>query len=256
MAQAESSTGVQSIKRAFDLLEAIADNGGLVSVSILATDSGLPLPTVHRMLRTMVNLGFVQQLPSRQYALGPRLIRLGESAGKSLGASVEPFLSELVDRTGETANLAILEGDVVVYVAQVPSKHSMRMFTEIGRRVLPHSTGVGKALLAQLPDAEVREIVRRTGMPGRTSSTITTYDALIADLELIRERGYAEDNAEQEIGVRCIAASIPGVDVPSAVSISGPGARLTYDAVAEYAPIVKSVAAAIGRALNGAADAA
>jgi IclR family acetate operon transcriptional repressor len=253
MSAGESAPGVQSIKRAFDLLEAIADNGGLVAVSTLATESGLPLPTVHRLLRTMVNLGFVQQLPSRQYALGPRLIRLGESAGKSLGASVEPFLVELAERTGETANLAILEGDVVVYVSQVPSRHAMRMFTEIGRRVLPHSTGVGKALLAQLRDEQVHEIVRRTGMPARTPSTITTYDALVADLELIRARGYAEDNAEQEIGVRCIAAAIPGVDVPSAVSISGPSARLTHDAVAEFAPVVRAAAASIGRALTGAA---
>jgi IclR family acetate operon transcriptional repressor len=256
MAGEEASTGVQSIRRAFDLLQAIADNGGLVSVSTLATASSLPLPTVHRMLKTMVSLGFVQQLPSRQYALGPRLIRLGESAGRSLGASVEPFLVELADRTGETANLAILEGDLVVYVAQAPSKHSMRMFTEIGRRVLPHCTGVGKALLAQLTDDEVREIVRRTGMPARTPATITTYEALITDLDLIRGRGYAEDNSEQEIGVRCIAAAVPGGEVAAAVSISGPGARLTHDAVAEYAPVVRSVAAAIGRTINAVGDVA
>lgn len=256
MAEGESASGVQSLRRAFELLEAIADNGGFVAVSTLAVESGLPLPTVHRLLRTMVNLGFVQQLPSRQYALGPRLIRLGESASRSFGVSVEPFLAELVERTGETANLAVLEGDVVVYVAQVPSKHAMRMFTEIGRRVLPHCTGVGKALLAQLSNDQVRQIVGRTGMPARTPSTITSYEALIADLDLIRARGYSEDNAEQEIGVRCIAASIPGVDMPSAVSISGPSARLTHDAVAEFAPVVKSVAASVGRALSGTAEVA
>lgn len=253
MADEESATGVQSIRRAFDLLQAIADHGGPVSVSTLATASALPLPTVHRMLKTMVSLGFVQQLRSRQYALGPRLIRLGESAGRSLGASVEPFLLDLAERTGETANLAILEGDLVVYVAQAPSKHSMRMFTEIGRRVLPHCTGVGKALLAQLSDDEVREIVRRTGMPARTPSTITTVDALLVDLAAIRERGYAEDNSEQEIGVRCIAAAVPGDEVAAAVSISGPGARLTHEAVAEFAPVVTSVAAAIGRSISSAA---
>ena len=144
---ADRAGGVQSLERAFDLLERMADAGGEVGLSELSASSGLPLPTIHRLMRTLLASGYVRQQPNRRYALGPRLIRLGESASRLLGTWARPYLAELVEATGETANMALLDGDEVVYVAQVPSRHSMRMFTEVGRRVLPHSTGVGKALV-------------------------------------------------------------------------------------------------------------
>lgn len=150
-ARPAASGGVQSLERAFDLLERMADAGGEVGLSELSASSGLPLPTIHRLMRTLVACGYVRQQPNRRYALGPRLIRLGESASRLLGTWARPYLARLVEETGETANMALLDGDEIVYVAQVPSKHSMRMFTEVGRRVLPHSTGVGKALLAGFP---------------------------------------------------------------------------------------------------------
>ena len=135
--------GVQSIERAFDLLEMLADAGGALGLSELSTVSGLPLPTVHRLMRTLVNRGYVRQEASRRYTLGSRLIRLGEISSQMLGTWLRPFLAQLVRLTGETANLAMLDGDEVVYIAQVPSPHSMRMFTEPGRRVQPHCTAVG-----------------------------------------------------------------------------------------------------------------
>jgi IclR family acetate operon transcriptional repressor len=246
----DSDGGVQSVRRAFELLEFIADAGDTVAVSALSVASGLPLPTVYRLLRTLVTMGYVRQLPSRRYALGPRLIRLRDTAGRALGAAAEPFLLRLVESTGETSNLAVLDGDMIVYMAQVPSKHSMRMFTEIGRRVLPHCTGVGKALLAQLSNDTVAQIVRRTGMPAQTDRTLTTVEALIADLDLIRSRGWAEDDGEQEVGVRCLAAAIPGIDVPAAVSISGPTARVTRDAAWRIAPVLLEVTADLAKAMN------
>ena len=164
----------------------MADAGGEVGLSELSASSGLPLPTIHRLMRTLVACGYVRQQPNRRYALGPRLIRLGESAARLLGTWARPYLARLVEETGETANMALLDGDEVVYVAQVPSRHSMRMFTEVGRRVLPHSTGVGKALLAQLPDDEVRALLARTGMPAATEKTITTPEGFLAALAQVR----------------------------------------------------------------------
>ena len=190
----------------------MADAGGSVALSQLATMSGLPLPTIHRLVRSLVNQGYVRQEQSRRYALGPGLIRLGEAANRMLGSWAVPYLSELVDRIGETSNMAMLEGDTVVYVAQVPSLHSMRMFTEVGRRVMPHCTGVGKALLSMLPDDEVRALVARTGMPARTERTVTDPEALVAEVAASRERGYAVDDQEQEAGVRCVA--VPVSDAP------------------------------------------
>src|SRR3954447_16895848 len=186
--------GVQSLERAFDLLERMADAGGEVGLSELSASSGLPLPTIHRLMRTLVVSGYVRQQPNRRYALGPRLIRLGESASRLLGTWARPYLAELVEATGETANMALLDGDEVVYVAQVPSRHSMRMFTEVGRRVLPHSTGVGKALLSEVPPDQVRALLARTGMPAATDHTITEPDAFLAELERIRMLGYAVDD--------------------------------------------------------------
>ncbi len=242
MGMAREATGVQTIERALGLLDAIADAGGSVTVSALATASELPLPTTYRLLRSITSLGYVRQLPSRQYALGPRLIRLGEGAERALSAAATTYLSALVEQTEETSNLALLDGDAVVYVAQAPSPHAMRMFTEIGRRVLPHATGVGKALLAQMSDEAVAALVRRTGMPALTDRTITTLPGLMPELAKIRQRGWAEDNGEQEVGVRCIAAAIPGSTTPTAVSISGPEARLTSDAIERLAEAVVATA--------------
>jgi len=234
--------GVQSLQRAFELLEHLADTGGEASLSELATLSGLPMPTIHRLIRTLVDLGYVRQNTNRRYALGARLIRLGENASMQFGAWARPLLAELVEEVGETANLAVLERDEVVYVAQVPSKHSMRMFTEVGRRVYPHCTGVGKALLSQLSDDEVRRIVARTGMPAQTANTITEPDGLIADLDLIRRRGYSVDDGEQEIGVRCFAVPVPNAPAPTAVSVSGPAARVTVESADRIVPLLKRVA--------------
>jgi IclR family transcriptional regulator, acetate operon repressor len=242
---ASANGGVQSLQRAFDLLEGLADAGGEASLSELAVTSGLPMPTIHRLIRTLVSLGYVRQHPNRRYALGSRLIRLGENAGRQFGTWARPLLAELVDEVGETANLAVLEHDEVVYVAQAPSRHSMRMFTEVGRRLLPHGTGVGKAMLSQLPPQEVRDLLKRTGMPAYTPNTFRDPDQLIVHLAEIATRGYALDESEQEMGVRCIAVPVKGTPSPAAISVSGPAGRLTDEIVAQVAPIVQRVAEAI-----------
>lgn len=244
-----ASGGVQSLERAFDLLERMADAGGEVGLSELSGTSGLPLPTIHRLMRTLVSCGYVRQQPNRRYALGPRLIRLGESASRLLGTWARPYLARLVEETGETANMALLDGDEVVYVAQVPSRHSMRMFTEVGRRVLPHSTGVGKALLAHTPDEQVRALLSRTGMPAATEKTITTPDGFLDALAHVRESGYATDDNEQEIGVRCLAVSVPDSPTSAAISISGPAGRVTDAATDKFVPLLHEVAVDLSAAL-------
>src|SRR6202000_683449 len=178
------SGGVQSVERAFELLEILATMGGTGSLGELAARAGLPPPTVPRLPPPLWGLGYGRQLPNRHYTLGPKLIRLGESAGQLVGIWSRPHLVELVERTGETANMALMDNDMAVYVAQVPSPHSMRMFTEVGRRVYPHCTGVGKALLMQLPNDSVEALVKRAGMPASNENSYTTPDALIRDIEL------------------------------------------------------------------------
>ena len=234
--------GVQSLERAFDLLETMADAGGLIGLSQLAQRSGLALPTIHRLIRTLVDLGYVRQEPSRQYSLGPRLIRLGDSASHLLGTWSRPYLARLVDALGESANLAMLDGDRVVYVAQVQSRQSMRMFTEVGRRVYPHCTAVGKAMLASLPPGDVPTLLHRTGMPAQTEHTITEPARLAEELDRVRAQGYAMDDGEQEIGVRCVAVPVLGAASRLAVSVSGPAPRMTPDVVERAVPLLRQAA--------------
>lgn len=243
-------SGVQSVDRAFEVLEALADAGGIATLSELAGTTGLPAPTIHRLIQSLVAGGYVRRDMAHRYALGPRLIRLGEAAGLTLGARATPYLRALAQQIGETANLAMLEGDSVVYVAQAPSPHSMRMFTEVGRHVLPHCTGVGKALLAELPVTRVVEILGRTGLPARTERTLTDEGALLDELARIREQGYAVDDGEQEVGVRCVAVAVTAQPARLALSVSGPSGRVTPERVREIVPVLREAADRLLRELG------
>jgi IclR family acetate operon transcriptional repressor len=242
--------GVQSLNRAFELLERLADADGTLGVSELAAATGLPLPTIHRLLRSLSAGGYVRQEPSRRYALGGRLIRLGDAASRSIGVWAMPHLRRLVGAVAETANMAMLEGDAAVYVAQAPSPHSMRMFTEVGRRVMPHCTGVGKALLSRLDDGAVLRLLRRTGLPAMTDHTITSTDRLLDELDRIRRQGYAVDDGEQEVGVRCLAVPVVGGPGHIAVSVSGPSGRLTTERIPQIVPVLHRIAVDLGSELR------
>lgn len=231
--------GVQSVGKALDVLETVAHAGGELALSDITAATGQPMPTVHRLVRTMVDRGYLRQLPNRRYALGTQLIPMGHAARTSFGNWSRPILTELVDEFHETVNLAVLDGDDVVYIGQSPSPHAMRMFTEIGRRVKPHSTGVGKALLTQLPDDAVQALLRRTGMPPMTPTTITSPEELLTELAAARERGYALDEGEMEVGVRCVALPIPETAMHMAVSMSGPQMRMTDELIQRALPALR-----------------
>ena len=218
---------VQSVDRALVLLEVLAQGGGRLPITELSSRSGLSLGTVHRLLASLAARGYVRQDPDRRYALGTALLPLGDAATRLLGSWAQPFLSQLAERCGETANLAVLEDDHVIYVAQAAGRHRMRMFTEVGRRVLPHSTAVGKVLLAWQDPDHVRRVLVRLGLPGRTPNTLTTLAAFGEELSEVRERGWAVDDEEEEPGVRCLAVPVgPGERAVAAVSVSAPASRL------------------------------
>ncbi|MEV5895207.1 IclR family transcriptional regulator [Nonomuraea fuscirosea] len=218
---------VQSVERALDVLEALAEHGGEAALSEIAARTGLPYGTIHRLLRTLLARGYVRQESDRRYALGGGLVRLGGIAESMVGVWAQPYLAKMVELSGETANLAVLEGDFIVYVAQVPSPRRLRMFAEVGRRVLPHSTAVGKVLLAGRPAAEAVAVFERTGMPRRTPNTITDLPAMLAELGAVKARGYAMDLGEEELDVHCLAVPVlDGERVVAAMSVSGPAGRI------------------------------
>lgn len=233
---------IQSLDRAFRLLEAMADAGGIAGVSELSQFTDVPTPTIHRVLRTLVSLGYVRQEPSREYALGPRLVALGDAASRLLETWANPHMRRLAELLGESANLALMDGTEVVYVAQAPGRHSMRMFTEVGHRAGLHCTAVGKAILASYAPDDARAIVDRLTLYAHTSTTITSPDDLMSELDRVRERGYATDEGEREVGVFCVAVPLPGAPTRGAVSISGPVTRMTDDVIQSAVPMLQSTA--------------
>ena len=243
---AAKEAGVQSLHRALDVLESIVKSGGEAGVAEVAADTGLPLPTIHRILQTLLSRGYVRQLANRRYVIGLRFIGIGTMANSLVGVHVNSILADLVSQIGESANFAVASGDYAEYVAQVPSPHSMRMFTEVGRKVEMHCTGVGKALLSSMTDEEVRGIVRRVGLKAHTPNTATTWEVLRERLERARSAGYVTDDEEQEIGVRCVAMPVP-LPRPAtmAISVSGPVTRMTDELVERAVPLLRSAASRI-----------
>lgn len=223
---------VQSVDRTLDVLEALADAGGAARSKDLATAIRLPVPTVHRVLSTLAARGIVLQLADRSYSLGPRLVRLGAVAAHQTGAEAQPLLAALAEALGETVNLAFFTRDSMTYVAQAASPRSMRMFTEVGRRVPLHNTGVGKAVLARLPEDEARALLSPPPVDGGPSPDVA---AVLDELARARHSGFAVDDEEQEVGVRCLAVAIDGGPAPAGLSVSGPSSRLTPDAFTEVA---------------------
>jgi IclR family acetate operon transcriptional repressor len=232
------SGDVQAVVRAAGVLELLRSDGAL-GVSELSDRLGLPVGTVHRIVRTLVSLGLALQLDDRRYGLGARLVPLGIAAHELLGARARPVLADLALLLEESANLATLNGDRAEYVAQVAGPHSMRMFTEVGRRVPLHSTGVGKAMLAAMDEAEALAILDGAGMPAVTPRTIVDRGRMLDELATIRDRGYAIDDDEMEVGVRCVATAFRGPSL-MAVSVSGPSGRFTEDAALAAAPELRA----------------
>ncbi len=250
MAGPKNSGGVQSVERAFFLLELLAETGDQ-SLTELSGAIDLPVPTTHRFLKTLVSLGYVRQLSNRRYGLGLGLVRLAGRVDTQFAPVAKPHLEVLAREIGESANLAVLEGDMVVYIAHVPSQRAMRMFTEVGHRAYTHSTGVGKAILAQLTDDQVGRITGRVGMPAATPHTITAAAKLSSELTKIKRLGYAVDSGEQEEGVSCYAVPVPDVPISLALSVSGPTFRMTKELGRKAVPLLKAEASALAQELLG-----
>ena len=248
---ARSSGGVQSLDRAFAILEAMADAGGVIGLSQLAEKADLPLATIHRLVRTLVNLGYVRQEDSRQYSLGAQLMRLSDTASKRVRVWTRPAMSAAVAELGESVNLAVLDADEIVYVAQVqPSANFMRMFTEVGFRTAPHATAVGKAILADYAEDDVVAMLERTGMQRHTDRTLVTPQDFLTELAEVRRLGYSVDDGEQEIGVRCIGVSVPDTPQPMALSMSGPSARVNDELVERAHRVLREAATEISAVLS------
>ena len=220
---------VKSADRTLEVLEYLSahGSGGLVTMS---KDLGIPKSSLHSLLRTLEHRGWAESDPTRSfYRLGLNALITGASYVEQdmVVSRTSEVLDDLADATGETVHLGRLEGGEVVYMAKRESKHPLRMFSAIGRRLPAHATALGKAMLAELPDERIRAILPET-LAASTEYTITSSAALVDHLASVRQSGYAIDDQEATLGLRCFAVTLPfGHPSKDAISCSVPFARLT-----------------------------
>lgn len=250
------SKSVQSVERAFAILELLGNADYHLGISDIAEKSELPLATVHRLLSTLIQLGYVEQNPeTNKYTLGVRVLQMrGAAIGHlSLGVHAMPVMKALMNRVNETVHLAVLNKGEIVYIERVEGLHTQGMYTRIGKRAPAHCTALGKVMLAYLPEQIwYDDVVHHHGLKRFSPTTITTPEALMQELCSIRERGYAIDNGETGELVRCVAAPIRDYtgSVVAALSISGPQARVTMARIPELSEAVRWASRAISQKLG------
>jgi IclR family transcriptional regulator, acetate operon repressor len=251
---AEDAASVQSLDRAVQLLRLVADGDGL-SLTALSRASGLPPSTVYRMLTTLQHHGVAEFDETDQlWFTGVELFRMGASflRRRKLAERGRAIIEELRAMTGETANLAVAEKDAVVFVTQAESHEAIRAFFRPGTRGPYHASGIGKAILAYR-EADKRKTALPAKLAGFTAKTLTDREALDADFALTRQRGYALDDEERTLGMRCIAAPVFNEfgEPFGGVSVSGPSVRVDDAFVARVGPLVVEAAAELTRAVGG-----
>ena len=227
---------IQSVDRALFLLETIAEAGGEATLTDLATRTGLNISTCHHLLATLIQRGFAAKVPGRRlYALGARIMYLSHACLQvDLPRRAQPYIDAINRATGETVHLAALQGDQVVTLAVREARHAVRVDTGgIGKLEAPHATSVGKAILAWLPEDEMRRILAG-GMKRFTDNTITEFPALLEALRIVRRNGYAIDREEHLPGVICVGAAIrdQAGTVIGAISASTPMMRASEEHIA------------------------
>lgn len=246
----DDSGGVRALDRALDVLDVIATGNGL-TLSEIAQRLELAPSTVHRVLVTLAGRGVAEtDSQSQTWFVGPTAFRLGSAFMRRSGLveRARPVLRRLMEVTGETANLGILNGDAVLFLSQAETHETIRAFFPPGTRSALHASGIGKALLAYARPNDLRQIIRGLRLERFTDRTLAEPDLLAEDLVRIRARGYAIDNEERTLGMRCIAAPIfdLGREAAAGISVSGPLHRMTDARLEEVARAVT----AAGRELS------
>ena len=246
-----------SVAKAIRLLQAFTAETPELGISDLAKRLGLAKSTVHRLASTLIEARLLEQnAQTVKYRLGLAIFELGALVASQMDVSAQsvPYLERLMEKTGETVHLAILDKNEVLYInkiEKIDSLRTIRMYSRVGRRGPVYCTGIGKALLAFQPAHKIEEIIA-AGLTAHTEHTITDPDTLRRHLSDIRARGYAVDNEEIEIGLRCIAAPIRdhSGNVIASISVAGPSQRLPKDRLISFAPDVIGTADTISRQLG------
>lgn len=240
-------SGSSPVLRMFSLLELIASKDNFVSLQMLARETGLPKPTLHRMLTNFVAEGLlVRQTDKRLYGTGPRLRAFAETLlmNATQSGARHAVLRALVQELGETCNITTLSGGEVLYLDRVDTSEPLRFHLGPGSRVPIHCSASGKLLASQLPPATRRKLLGHAPLEAFTDRTVTDFDALESEIALSAERGYAIDNEEFIQSLVCFAVLVPGSRGRSSqcVAVQAPSVRLSPDDAARVLPALRRAA--------------
>lgn len=245
-----------TLARAALVLDAVARRSGDRGVNLaeLSREIKLQKSTTHRLLIGLEQIGFVRRAEDgERYTIGVKLVELAGKYldGSNLSREAAPILYDTMLQSGETVNMAILDGSDVVYIAKVESAHSVRLHSRVGDRRPAYTSALGKAMMAWKPSTLVEDVIA-AGLPQRTPKSITDPDTLRACLAEVRAKGYAVDDEETTVGVRCVAAPIFDYrsNVVAAVSIAGPTMRVRIERIPELAQLAKDAASRISERMG------
>lgn len=255
-ADTSRSGQVQSITRALSVLNLIAENAPGLSLTQISKALGLAPSTTHRLLTTLQEERYVQyDRDTSRWQIGMQAFVAGNGflTSRDLATVARPYMRRLMEISGETVNLAISDQDNVIYLAQVESREMMRVFSKPGNRVPMHCSGVGKAMMMAMSDDDVTDIIETQGLPRLTEKTITDGAELRRKLTKCRQQGFALDDEEHAVGLRCVATLIfdEHAEPLAALSISGPTARISKDRLQDLGQTALAIAAEVTAALGG-----
>lgn len=246
-----------SIEKCIQIIETMANDVEAMRLQDIAERTGLPASTALRMISTLQSLGYINQDPNTlRYSLTLKFAQLGNrvTSQVSIRDIAHPFLVELSKRCSESVCLAQEQDMEVVYIDVFDGPDNMLKITQyIGKRAPMHCTGIGKMILLNYTDEQLEEIIKQKGLPSLTTHTIGSIEELKSELDRVRQCGYALDDEECEIGVRCIATGIHDYTgkVVCGISISGPVSRMTMKRIQEIVPDIKHTAEKISKLLAG-----
>jgi IclR family acetate operon transcriptional repressor len=247
---------VQSLTRGLSILECLARSEGGLTLTDIGNRVALPPSTTHRLLATLEKMGYVYQAGDLgRWYVGLQAFTVGSSflANRDFVTHSHAYMRRLMDQSGETANLAILDGTEAVFIDQVQCRETMRTIVKLGSRVPLHASGVGKAIFASLADDEINALLKVKGLPRITENTITSPETMWASIRVIRQRGWSFDDEEHLPGTRCVAAPIydEHEEPLGAISLAGPSTRLADERIRQLGPVVARFAEEITRRLGG-----
>lgn len=251
----EQPKTVQALDRGLHVLSHLAKSGG-INLTDLAIRIDMPASSVHRILTTLEKHGFACfEENAQEWFVGVEAFRTGNAflTRTNLAEAARNAMRQLMEDTGETANLAIADGGDVVFIGQIESDNPIRAFFSPGTRGSMHASGIGKALLAEMAGSSVDKIVKNKGLPVFTENTLSTPEMLHSDLENIRNIGWSLDDEERYSGMRCVAATIHNAfgEAIAGISVSGPSVRFSDMMIAELGPKVINAARSVTNMIGG-----